>query len=78
MITTNVSLVKVLVVHDVGSHKLVFPLQRRAFGHTTRTTPNPAYQRADGVDPTGLADQNQKKLASNLEMRLNKARTAHE
>ncbi|CAM9427033.1 unnamed protein product [Ectocarpus fasciculatus] len=38
-----------------------------------RTTPNPAHQRADGLDPTKQADQNQKKLVSNLEARLNKA-----
>lgn len=38
-----------------------------------RTTPNPAHQRADGLDPTKQADQNQRKLVSNLEARLNKA-----
>jgi hypothetical protein len=36
-------------------------------------TPNPAYQRADGLNPTKLADINQRKLVSNLEARLNKA-----
>eukprot|EP00520_Triparma_pacifica_P004066 CAMPEP_0118651542 /NCGR_PEP_ID=MMETSP0785-20121206/10842_1 /TAXON_ID=91992 /ORGANISM="Bolidomonas pacifica, Strain CCMP 1866" /LENGTH=506 /DNA_ID=CAMNT_0006544003 /DNA_START=118 /DNA_END=1635 /DNA_ORIENTATION=- len=36
-------------------------------------TPNPAYQRADGLNPTKLADINQKKLVANLEARLNKA-----
>ncbi|CAM9560763.1 unnamed protein product, partial [Hapterophycus canaliculatus] len=38
-----------------------------------RTTPNPAHQRADGLDPTKQADQNQRKLVWNLEARLNKA-----
>lgn len=38
----------------------------------SRTTPNPAHQRADGLDPTKQADQNQRKLVSNLEARLNK------
>ncbi|CAM9168036.1 unnamed protein product [Sphacelaria rigidula] len=41
-----------------------------------RTTPNPAHQRADGLDPTKQADQNQRKLVSNLEARLNKASAA--
>jgi hypothetical protein len=36
-------------------------------------TPNEAYQRADGLNPTKLADINQKKLVNNLEGRLNKA-----
>ena len=36
-------------------------------------TPNDAYQRADGLNPTKLADINQKKLVANLEARLNKA-----
>jgi len=39
--------------------------------HTTTT--NDAYQRADGLDPTRLADVNQKKLLKTLESRLNKA-----
>jgi hypothetical protein len=39
--------------------------------HTTTT--NSAYQRVDGLDPTRLAEINQKKLVSNLEGRLNKA-----
>ncbi len=39
--------------------------------HTTTT--KTAYQRVDGVDPTRLAEINQKKLVSNLEGRLNKA-----
>lgn len=39
--------------------------------HTT--TARDAYQRADGLDPTRLADINQKKLVRNLESRLNKA-----
>lgn len=38
-----------------------------------RTTPNPAHQRADGLNPTKQADHNQRKLVSNLEARLNKA-----
>jgi len=37
------------------------------------TTANDAYRRADGLDPTRLADINQKKLVQNLESRLNKA-----
>ena len=37
------------------------------------TTTKTAYQRVDGVDPTRLAEINQKKLVSNLEGRLNKA-----
>jgi len=49
--------------------------KRKAIGllnkHTT-TTKN-AYQRVDGLDPTRLAEINQKKLVSNLEGRLNKA-----
>jgi len=36
-------------------------------------TPNEAYQRADGLNPTKLADINQKKLVNNLEGRLNKS-----
>lgn len=39
--------------------------------HTTTT--NSAYQRVDGLDPTRLAEINQKKLVNNLEGRLNKA-----
>ena len=39
--------------------------------HTTTT--KSAYQRVDGLDPTRLAEINQKKLVSNLEGRLNKA-----
>ena len=39
--------------------------------HTTTT--NGAYKRADGLDPTRLAEINQKKLVNNLEGRLNKA-----
>lgn len=39
--------------------------------HTTTT--NSAYQRVDGLDPTRLAEINQKKMVSNLEGRLNKA-----
>jgi len=37
------------------------------------TTTNSAYQRVDGLDPTRLAEINQKKLVDNLEGRLNKA-----
>jgi DNA repair exonuclease SbcCD ATPase subunit len=37
------------------------------------TTTKNAYQRVDGLDPTRLAEINQKKLVSNLEGRLNKA-----
>ncbi|CAM9110440.1 unnamed protein product, partial [Discosporangium mesarthrocarpum] len=37
-----------------------------------RFTPNPAHQRADGLDPTKQADRNQRKLVDNLETRLNK------
>jgi len=37
------------------------------------TTTKDAYQRVDGLDPTRLAEINQKKLVSNLEGRLNKA-----
>ena len=40
-------------------------------------TANEAYQRADGLDPTKLADINQKKLVGNLEARLNKALIRH-
>ena len=40
-------------------------------------TPNDAYQRADGLNPTKLADINQKKLVANLEARLNKALIRH-
>ena len=40
-------------------------------------TSNEAYQRADGLDPTKLADINQKKLVGNLEARLNKALIRH-
>lgn len=36
-------------------------------------TNNNAYQRADGLDPTRLAEENQKKLMNSLEGRLNKA-----
>ncbi len=39
--------------------------------HTSTT--NSAYQRVDGLDPTRLAEINQKKMVSNLEGRLNKA-----
>ncbi len=39
--------------------------------HTSTT--NSAYQRVDGLDPTRLAEINQKKLVNNLEGRLNKA-----
>lgn len=38
----------------------------------TNTNSN-AYQRVDGLDPTRLAEENQKKLMSSLEGRLNKA-----
>ncbi|CAM9506240.1 unnamed protein product [Chrysoparadoxa australica] len=37
-----------------------------------RMTANPAHQRADGLNPTKQADQNQRKLVSNLEARHNK------
>ena len=40
-------------------------------------TPHEAYQRADGLNPTKLADINQKKLVANLESRLNKALIRH-
>ena len=40
-------------------------------------TENEAYQRADGLDPTKLADINQRKIVSNLEARLNKALIRH-
>jgi len=43
--------------------------------HTT--TARDAYRRADGLDPTRLADINQKKLVKNLESRLNKALVRH-
>ena len=39
--------------------------------HTT--TAKDAYQRVDGINPTRLAEANQKKLLSNLECRLEKA-----
>jgi chromosome segregation ATPase len=39
--------------------------------HTT--TPNDAYHRVDGVNPTRLAEMNQKKIVKNLESRLGKA-----
>ncbi|KAL3778122.1 hypothetical protein ACHAWO_008074 [Cyclotella atomus] len=39
--------------------------------HTT--TPNDAYHRVDGVNPTRLAEMNQKKIVKNLESRLSKA-----
>jgi hypothetical protein len=39
--------------------------------HTT--TPNDAYHRVDGVNPTRLAEANQKKIVKNLESRLGKA-----
>jgi chromosome segregation ATPase len=37
------------------------------------TTPNDAYHRVDGVNPTRLAETNQKKIVKNLESRLGKA-----
>ena len=37
------------------------------------STNNSAYQRVDGIDPTRLAEENQKKLMNCLEGRLNKA-----
>ena len=48
---------------------MLFPFLAPDFA---RTTPNPAHQRADGLDPTKQADQNQRKLVANLEARLNK------
>ena len=37
------------------------------------TTPNDAYHRVDGVNPTSLAESNQKKIVKTLESRLGKA-----
>jgi chromosome segregation ATPase len=37
------------------------------------TTPNEAYHRVDGVNPTSLAESNQKKIVKTLESRLGKA-----
>ncbi|KAL7455193.1 hypothetical protein ACHAWC_006738 [Mediolabrus comicus] len=37
------------------------------------TTPNDAYHRVDGVNPTSLAESNQKKIIKTLESRLGKA-----
>ena len=37
------------------------------------TTPNDAYHRVDGVNPTKLAETNQRKIVKNLESRLGKA-----
>jgi len=49
--------------------------KRKAIGLLNKhaTTTKNAYQRVDGLDPTRLAEINQKKLVSNLEGRLNKA-----
>ena len=57
------------MTRNVRTHGVLFSLLAFA-----RTTPNPAHQRADGLDPTKQADQNQRKLVANMEARLNKVR----
>ena len=58
---------KITQIRDSNKRKAIELLNM----HTTTT--NGAYHRADGLDPTRLAEINQKKLVSNLEGRLNKA-----
>jgi len=60
-------------LHNFRAPALSASSQTAIFNSSARTTPNPAHQRADGLDPTKQADQNQRKLVSNLEARLNKA-----
>lgn len=58
---------KGLLIRTVRTNGVLF-----SFLFFARTTPNPAHQRADGLDPTKQADQNQRKLVTNMEARLNK------